>query len=276
MFTRNIVTIKSEGNIWLDKICGVIYITLCYCKVFYIFKKNVKTPGRIFRKGMEETRPKPKKESRKTRYTRQVIRDSLMELMEKQPITDITIKEICTRADISRPTFYAHYRDQYNLLKSIEDEISVYFEEFVFINETGIYSKREIKQKIEEVLQYIENNSNSIQVLLSENGDIGFQKKFFFRYTQYIQHMAKNYTEQETVPGISEMYSIFTVQGLAAMVQHWLKNNMNPPIKKLAAMITELIWTYGRIDPAAGFCEKKAVNLSSGNKPPRPEGRGIV
>ncbi|MDR2632126.1 MAG: TetR family transcriptional regulator [Treponema sp.] len=29
---------------------------------------------------------------------------------------DITIKEICDLADVSRPTFYTHYRDQYDLL----------------------------------------------------------------------------------------------------------------------------------------------------------------
>mgnify|MGYP000918741301 CR=1 FL=1 len=38
---------------------------------------------------------KEKKESRKTRYTRMVLQDSLIELMEKKPITKITIKELC-------------------------------------------------------------------------------------------------------------------------------------------------------------------------------------
>jgi AcrR family transcriptional regulator len=189
---------------------------------------------------MEKIKPAPKKESRKTRYTRQAIRDSLIELMRTRPITDITIKEICALADISRPTFYAHYRDQYDLLKTIEDEISVYFEKFVFGTDKN--TKREIQQQIEDVLQYIESNSNSIQVLLSENGDIGFQKRFFYRYTEYVQRKAKNYIEKETAPGIREMYSVFTVQGLITLVQYWLKNNMNPPKKELAAMIMKVIW----------------------------------
>jgi AcrR family transcriptional regulator len=188
----------------------------------------------------EKIKPAPKKEGRKIRYTRQAVRNSLLELMERRPITDITIKEICVLADISRPTFYAHYRDQYDLLKNIEDEISVYFEKFVF--ETSKNTKREIQQQIEDVLQYIESNSNSIQVLLSENGDIGFQKRFFYRYTEYVQRTAKNHIEKETAPGMSELYSVFTAQGLIALVQQWLKNNMNPPKKELAAMIMKVIW----------------------------------
>ncbi|MDR1353503.1 MAG: TetR/AcrR family transcriptional regulator, partial [Treponema sp.] len=181
--------------------------------------------------GTEKTKGTPKKENRKTRHTRQAIRDSLIELMGTQPITNITIKEICALADISRPTFYAHYRNQYELLKTIEDEISVYFERVVFADKTEKYTKREIRQKIEEVLCYIEGNSNSIQVLLSENGDIGFQKRFFRRFAEYTRHAAKNFLKEETAPEISELYSVFTAQGLIALVQRWLKNNMNPPKK---------------------------------------------
>jgi AcrR family transcriptional regulator len=193
------------------------------------------------RKKMETVKRIPIKESRKTRYTRQVIRDSLIKLMGTRPITNITIKEICVLADISRPTFYAHYRDQYDLLRSIEEEISVYFEETVFADKTKRFTKGEIRLKIEEVLWYIESNSNSVQVLLSENGDAGFQRRFFRRYTEYLQSAAKNYLIKEAAPGISELYSVFAVQGLMAMVQYWLKNNMTPSKKELAIMITELI-----------------------------------
>jgi AcrR family transcriptional regulator len=161
--------------------------------------------------------------------------------MKTRPITNITIKELCALADVSRPTFYAHYRDQYDLLQSIEDEISVYFEKFVF--ETDKNTKREIQRQIEDVLQYIENNSNSIQVLLSENGDTGFQKRFFYRFTEYVQRTAKKHIGGETVSGISGLYSVFTVQGLIALVQHWLKSGMNPPKEELAAMIIKVIWT---------------------------------
>jgi AcrR family transcriptional regulator len=56
------------------------------------------------------------KENRKIRYTKKVIRDSLMELMKSKPILSVSIKDICGLADISRSTFYSHYKDQYELL----------------------------------------------------------------------------------------------------------------------------------------------------------------
>jgi AcrR family transcriptional regulator len=68
------------------------------------------------------------KMSRKTRYTRKALRDSLVELMKDKPITKITIKELCENADVNRTTFYAHYRDQYDLLQQIEEETLVCIE----------------------------------------------------------------------------------------------------------------------------------------------------
>jgi AcrR family transcriptional regulator len=195
-----------------------------------------------------ETKPsRPKKESRKTRYTRMVIRDSLIELMKQRPITAITIKEICALADVSRPTFYAHYLDQYDMLNSIEDETFAYFENAVFANNAGKLNKREIALLIEDVLQYIENDSNSVKVLLSENGNIGFQRKFFLRFITYLQHVMKHYSEKNSDEGKIEYYSVFIVPGIIALVHHWVKSNMNIPKNELARMLVELISVTGAL-----------------------------
>jgi AcrR family transcriptional regulator len=193
---------------------------------------------------MEKT---PRKENRKTRYTKMVIRDSLIELMKQRPITDITIKEICALADVSRPTFYAHYRDQYDMLKSIEDETFAYFETVVFANTAKKLSKREIALLIENVLQYIENDSNSVKVLLSENGDINFQRKFFHRFITYLQHVIKHYSEKTSDEGKIEYFSVFMVHGIIALVHHWVKNNMSIPKNELAKMLVELISVTGAV-----------------------------
>jgi AcrR family transcriptional regulator len=185
----------------------------------------------------------PLKESRKTRYTRMVIRNSLIELMKQRPITDITIKEICDLADVSRPTFYTHYRDQYDLLQGIEDEIIAYFEDAIFVKKTKKQGKREITLMIENVLQYIESNSNSVQVLLSENGDIGFQRKIFNNFANYVQYGMKNYSEKAAGEEKNEYYSIYTVHGIIAIVHHWLKNSMKIQRHDLAKMIVELMGT---------------------------------
>lgn len=51
--------------------------------------------------------------------TNRILAESFRELVLKQPIEKITIKEITDRAGVIRPTFYNHFQDKYELLEWI-------------------------------------------------------------------------------------------------------------------------------------------------------------
>jgi AcrR family transcriptional regulator len=183
-----------------------------------------------------------KKENRKSRYTKMVIRESLTELMKEKPILSISVKDICDLADISRSTFYDHYKDQYDLLKQIEDETLAYFEDML-IKYKDKQTKKETSQMVEEMFTYIANNGSTIQVLLSENGDINFQRKLLYHFIMHNQ-ITKYFSEKqddETKP----YYSVFLVHGAIGLIQHWLKDNLAMPVPQLAKMLMK--WTEQQI-----------------------------
>lgn len=47
--------------------------------------------------------------------TKQMLADSIMRLMMKKSIDDITVQEIADQCGISRQTFYHHFSDKYAL-----------------------------------------------------------------------------------------------------------------------------------------------------------------
>jgi AcrR family transcriptional regulator len=182
------------------------------------------------------------KEKRKIRYTKMVLRDSLMELMKSRSILSISIKDICELADISRSTFYAHYKDQYDLLKQIEDETLAYFEDMLNRYKDK-QTKKETYQMVEEMLTYIVNNGNTIQVLLNENGDIDFQKKLLYHFIMHNQ-ITKYFSENQN--DMAKIYnSAFLVHGSIGLIQHWLKNKMAMPVPQLAKMLMN--WTEHQV-----------------------------
>lgn len=63
------------------------------------------------------------KSDRRVQYTRNAIREAFLSLLESRPMEEISVKEICTIADINRATFYRNYADLYALYDSIEEEI---------------------------------------------------------------------------------------------------------------------------------------------------------
>ena len=186
-----------------------------------------------------------KKENRKIRYTKMVIRDSLMELMKTRSILNIAVKDICDLADISRSTFYDHYKDQYDLLRQIEDEVLAYLVDLLS-NYDDKRNKRDIIQMLEEVLSYIEN-STYVQVLLSEHGNIDFQKKLF-RHLTLRKQISTYFSEKMQDDETKACYFVFVVNGTIGLIQHWVKNNMCIPVPKLAKMM--LKWTEQQFSEA--------------------------
>jgi len=183
-----------------------------------------------------------KKENRKSRYSKMVIRESLMELMKTQSILSVSVKDICDLADISRSTFYDHYKDQYDLLKQIEDETLAYFEDMLNKYKDK-QTKKETSQMVEEMFTYIANNGDTIQVLLSENGDIGFQKKLLYHFIMHNQ-ITKYFPEKQNDEA-KPYYSVFLIHGAIGLIQHWLKDNMAMPVPQLAKMLMK--WTEHQI-----------------------------
>ena len=66
---------------------------------------------------------KTRKQDRRTRYTRQTIKDTFLELLKQKSFTKITVTEICKNAEINRGTFYLHYYDIHDVLSDIFNDM---------------------------------------------------------------------------------------------------------------------------------------------------------
>jgi len=174
------------------------------------------------------------KQNRKTKYTQMVLKDSLIELMKKKSIPKITIKELCENADINRTTFYAHYSDQYQLLKSIGDETLTWVKEIIagFSVRTG---KKDFIKNIEKVFEYLIENKNHIQVLMSEQGDIDFQRELLSVIYEQCGILFSNSLNTDVIK--NELYFVFLVNGSVGLIQHWLKTGMKETASEMAEII---------------------------------------
>lgn len=58
----------------------------------------------------------PEKKDRRTRKTRQLLRDTLLTLLKEKRYAEISVQDIIAQADVARSTFYVHYVDKDDLL----------------------------------------------------------------------------------------------------------------------------------------------------------------
>ena len=189
---------------------------------------------------------KKEKTDIRIRFTRKMIQESLVELMAEKSILKITINEICDRAGVSRSTFYTYYNDQFDLLKQIEEQTFKGMENIVQkhrvnFKKHGKISSIGLEEVIQGFVQYIAENNDSIQVLLSENGDYLFQKRFFRDNVEQFKELrdvkGKNLEDDETL----KCYSLIMAGGFLILIQDWLGNGMIIPIPKMAKVLASLV-----------------------------------
>ena len=60
---------------------------------------------------------------RRVRRTKKQLTESLARLLCEKPLKNITAREISELADISRGTFYLHYRDVYDMVEQLQNEM---------------------------------------------------------------------------------------------------------------------------------------------------------
>ncbi len=55
--------------------------------------------------------------------TKRAITNAFLELRSRKPIERVTVKELSEKAEISKATFYLHYRDIYDLSATLENQV---------------------------------------------------------------------------------------------------------------------------------------------------------
>ena len=67
------------------------------------------------------------KVDRRVRKTKALLLKGLTELMEQKDVNHISVRELTDLVDLNRGTFYLHYRDIFDMVNQVEDEL---FQEF--------------------------------------------------------------------------------------------------------------------------------------------------
>ena len=187
------------------------------------------------------------KKNRRVRFTRAALREALISLMLEKPLVTITVKDICARADINRSTFYLHYKDVTDLLRTTEDEIISHMQEHMPAPECKFHDYEERKHFFVEFLDTIKENPRMmklIQVLCSEQGD-----PYFVRQLQRLTYDAfMRSWDINMLPKISEnekflVYS-FIVSGVVAMLSAWATKTQDVSTEQVAERLMGLI-SYG-------------------------------
>ena len=116
------------------------------------------------------------KEDRRVRRTKKLLTHGLIQLMKEKQVQDITVRELADLVDVNRGTFYLYYRDIFDMLDSIEQELFNQVNQLIAAHK-GETVLTHALPVLKELFHLVEENKELCQVLLGQNGDMKFLKK---------------------------------------------------------------------------------------------------
>ncbi|MDA3733259.1 TetR-like C-terminal domain-containing protein [Niameybacter massiliensis] len=160
-------------------------------------------------------------------YTRKVIRDAFVQMLNERPLNKITVKDIVTVCEINRNTFYYYYPDLYALLEELfqtefqkvreEYNASLSWEEsflvathFALQNKKAIYHVYNSLQK-EELEKYLYNVAENVM-------------------SRYVEEMSRDIPAADSD---KRLIVTFYQSALTEMLLHWIGSGMKEDPEKV-------------------------------------------
>lgn len=189
-------------------------------------------------KDMKQETGTEKKEDRRVRRTKKLLSQGLIELMQQKQVKDITVRELADLVDVNRGTFYLYYRDIFDMLERLEEEL---FEQLnaIILAHKGEPILTHARPMLKDLFRIVAENKEICSVLLSDNGDI----KFLQKLSDVIQEKLRmdwlnGYVENETE---FEYRYAFGALGFIGLLRTWLHRDCAESADDMAAFADSLI-----------------------------------
>lgn len=154
-----------------------------------------------------------------TVQTQKNLREAFWTLYTQKPIEKITVKEVTDAAGYNRGTFYLYYKDIYDILHTIEQEI---------LDTIGRFANQWMDESIAfewpiyvgQLLEWSQVYAAYISVLLSEHGDPAFAHRLKQILRPLIQHWM--ITTDHLPETELEILTEFHLAGTLSALSTWL------------------------------------------------------
>ncbi|MCP4357930.1 MAG: TetR/AcrR family transcriptional regulator [Chloroflexi bacterium] len=176
--------------------------------------------------------------------TKKLICDALVTLIEEKGFDALSVKDITTRANINRGTFYLHYKDKFELLdKTMDDAINGF--ESVFLQSKSLrfadfVNTDEPISFTQEIFEYIKENEALMRVMFSMGGSGAFQTKFRKMMENNLQSGFFGGLRVENFLVPHEYLVSYTLHANFGVIQSWLNIGCQESPKEMAKILSRI------------------------------------
>jgi AcrR family transcriptional regulator len=177
------------------------------------------------------------KGNRRTLYSKKVIIDAFLLLLQEKNLNKITVTDICKKADINRGTFYSYYNDPFDLMRSIEEEMIE-----KMMSTINISGDESLQNMLNEIFNLILENKEFCKILFNEkNGSHVLNTILKSTYVRTIEEQKKRFPNANETQ--LEYYYTYTTGGTIEIIRKWINDDMKIPTGEVIRILESLYET---------------------------------
>lgn len=178
---------------------------------------------------------------RRVKRTKKMLIDGLTELMMQKSAKEISVRELADLVDINRGTFYLHYKDVFDMVEKIQQELFDAFYQRLEKYTPELIGANPLPM-IVDLFEYIAENPDIFLVMLGPNGDMAFVE----RMKQLIKEKClRDWPEvfQLRTTDSFEYFYAFIVNGSIGLVHNWLLTGRKESPTEMAQLVSSMVVT---------------------------------
>lgn len=176
--------------------------------------------------------------------TAKKMNDALITLLDKKDFSYITVKDICTIANVNRSTFYLHYQNTSDLLEEVIHNLKCsFYEHFKEIKKSSADDELSnlIFIKDEYLLPYLNFIKENRRVYRAVKKYSTLFLTDNYTKSVYSDLISKILTRFNVDDNYKECMFSYYINGLGSMILLWCENDCNIEIHDFADLIKGLI-----------------------------------
>ena len=172
-------------------------------------------------------------ENRRVRMTKRLMKDALLELLDKKDLANISVTAVCEAADVHRSTFYNYYTDPADLLRDIERD---------FLDRIptppqilDLQNEKTLLAATSDYFDFVKENKKTSQILFQSSSGSSFA-------AQMVEHLCNGFILLGESPNepTAQFTQLYIANGTVGMLREWVNEGFPLSSREIAEMMYTL------------------------------------